>query len=394
MKQIIMQESFVARSVWMITRDFYPGFGGAERQIQVMSRGLMAGGWPVQVITRRHGFDHLRGLPRCDTVDGIPIYRLYSRGRSPIGAFLYILSGLWHLIWHGRQGIFHAHDVGSPGWLAVAARYLLQGRCVIKLRTDRRIYEEQRRSWFAHWRFSMLLCLTDLIVVVNRDVKDMLLSWGISAKKVLLIPNSVDIGSFYPSPTADKSAVRAKLDMAPEKTTVLDVGRLERVKGVDVLLRAWALLPVAARLRSQLVLVGDGSERDLLNGIIDSLEINESVTLVGERSSVLEYYWSADIFILPSRAEGLSNALIEAMACELPVIVSNVGGSLDVVRDGENGAIFESEDQDGLAQKIESLIAAPDEVARIGPLARQTVAKIADADGIVTKFSNVYADWC
>ena len=378
-------------SIWMIIPTFYPVIGGAQSQVYRVSKALMANGWPVQVLTRRHGYAGLHeGLTAVDQVDSIPVIRLYSRGPAKIGSLLYVLGGLWHLLRHGRRGIYHAHALGASGWLAVAARYLLGGRCIIKLRTGRSGYEKHCSSGLARWQFSTLLRLADCIVVVNREVERFVLALGIPATRVVRIPNAVETSQFYPASGAEEMATRRRLDLPAGKTIVLYVGRLEPVKGLDILLRAWALLPEHVRVNALLLIVGGGPEHEKLLGLADSLGVHESVLLTGSKQDVRDYYWAADIFVLPSRAEGLSNAMIEAMACGLPVVASNVGGAPDMVEEGKNGTLFEAESHNELAQKLASMFAMQNRWIEMGALARQSVELYADLLPTVGRLSEVY----
>ena len=380
------------RTVWMIIPSFAPAIGGAEVQVQRLSKELIARGWSVHVLTRQHSSVLPPGLPASDVVDGIPVTRLYSRGWGKIASLLYVLGGLWHLLRRGRRGIYHAHDIGAAGWLAVIARYLLSGCCIVKVRGGRRLYEKRFSTGVARWRFSTLLRLVDRIVVVNSGVEKYLDSLGISTTRIVRIPNAVDTRWFHPVPIEQKLAARKRLGLDTNKTVVLYVGRLAPLKGVDVLLNAWTLMPVDVQGNTVLVLVGDGQERDSLLEKISSLGVSESVLMTGMRQNVREYYWAANIFVLPSRTEGLSNALVEAMACGLPVVASNVGGALDLVEEGQNGFLFEAETHDQLAQKLASMIAMQDQWVEMGALARQSVIAYADLSIAVNRLDKLYSE--
>ena len=104
-------------------------------------------------------------------------------------------------------------------------------------------------------------------------------------------------------------ATREGLGLPADKIITLFVGRLVPVKGLDILLRAWALMPPIVRVGALLVLVGDGEEREPVLGMIHSSGLESSVILAGEQRAVRDYYWAADIFALPSRSEGHSLAL-------------------------------------------------------------------------------------
>ena len=378
------------RPIWILIPDFYPGIGGEERQAQGVSKDLIGRGQSVRVITRRHGFRHSQGLSGNDSVEGIPVVRVFSRGIGKFASMVYVLGALWHLALHGRGSIYAALDVGAPGWVAVIARYLLRGRSVVKLRSGRLVYE--KRSWLARWQFCKLLHFADRVIVVNRDLERFLKELGIPDSKVAWIPNGVDCTLFRPVALKEKIAARRLFGLAIDKTIVLFVGRLEPVKGTDVLLRAWARLSDRLRADSLLLLIGDGAERHALLSISVSLDIHQSVILTGAQQSVHQYYAAADIFVLPSRSEGMPLALLEAMACGLPVVASNVGGMPDFVVDGGNGALFESENPQHLAQKLAFFMGAPNRWTDIGAKGRQTVKARAEMGGVVDSLQELYAE--
>ena len=124
--------------------------------------------------------------------------------------------------------------------------------------------------------------------------------------------------------------------------------------------------------------------------MIPALNLGESVVLAGARRDVRDYYWAADVFVLASRTEGLSHALLEAMSCGLPAVVSNAGGSPDVVQDGANGLLFESENHGQLAQRLASMMDMRERWAEMGAHARQTVVDYADLDVCVRLMSRLY----
>ena len=378
------------RSVWMIIADFYPGVGGAERQAQRVSKFLIDQGVSVQVLARRHGFEHLRGVAARDRVDGIPVWRVYSRGGRKLGSLLFALNGLRCLVRRGRGGIYHAHDVGAPAWLALVAKYMLGGKAVIKLRTGRDRYAKRYRSKLGRWQFRTLLHRADRLVVVNREVVQYVREAGVPPERVVYVPNAVDTAVFHPVSEAEKTAARRRLGFSEAGFVVLFVGRLEPVKGGGVLLEAWAQLPEAVRSEARLVFVGDGSARSDWQGMIGTLGLQETVMLEGARDTVQDYYAAADLFVLPSRSEGLSNALVEAMACGLPVIASNVGGALDLVEAGTNGVLFEKEDAADLAKRLIWMFERQKAWRQMGDQARQTIVYAAELETVAGRLYALY----
>ena len=385
-----MREAPEKRPVWMLIATFHPIVGGAQTQVHRLSKGLIGRGRSVRILTRRHGVRGLEELPTRDLVNGIPVIRVYSHGRSILGSLLYVLNGLWHLLRYGRGDIYHAHDIGAPAWVAVLARHLLGGRCVIKLRSGRLAYQQRLSSKIATLQFRALLRLADRIVVVNRELEDFVTELGIPRPRVIHIPNSVDTDAFLPACPEDKVTYRQRLGLPTEKTILLYVGRLEPKKGIDTLLQAWATLPEFVRSEALLVLVGDGSDRENLHRMIHSQGLHQSVLLAGLCESVRDYYWASDIFVLPSKTEGMSNALIEAMACGLPVIASDVGGSSELIEDGKNGMTFEPGRSEQLRDRMALILTMRHSWPDLGSLARQTVITSADLTTVVDRVQEVY----
>ncbi len=376
--------------IWMIIPTFYPVIGGAQSQVQRAAKALVADGWLVRVLARRHSYAHPKGLPARAEVDGTPVIRVYSRGGSKADSLFYVLAGLWHLLRHGRRGIYHAHDISAAGWLAVLARYLLHGRCLIKLRTGCRGYEPYLSSRLTRWQFLTQIRLADRVVVVNRELEDMLQRLGAPMSRVVRIPNAIDTCQFYPPSMEAKAATRERLALPKDKTIFLYVGRMAPLKGVDILLNAWALLPQHVRHHAVLVLVGDGPEQERLCRQVASLGISASVLNAGMQANVRDYYWSADIFVLASETEGLSNTLLEAMACALPVVVSNVGGAPDVVEEGTSGLLFDSENAVQCAEKMTAMWGLQQRWAEMGSCGRQLVLGYANLPSVADQFQKLY----
>ena len=374
----------------MIIPTFYPVIGGTQSQVLSYSKRLQANGQTVRVMTRQHSYAHPDGLPARDNVEGVPVRRLGSRGRGKLGSFLYLLRGWWYLFRHGRRGIYHANATGTEGWLAIAARYMLGGRSLVKMRTGRHGYVQHYRSRIARLQLLALLRLADRVHVVNSEVERMVRDLGIPSSRIVRIPNAVDTRFFRPATPQEKSSARKRIGVPGQNTVILWVGRLDRVKGLDVMLSSWALLPKHTRAGAKLILVGEGPERDMLMAMVSELALSKSVSFVSFQRDVRDYYWAADIFVLPSRTEGLSGALVEAMACGLPAIASNIGGALDLVSEDQNGMLFERENHAHLAQRLERMLAKPDQWLEMGVEARKAVTAYADLDLNVDRLQHLY----
>jgi len=367
--------------------------GGEEIQAQWLAKSLNERGIPVHVLARRHSESVPKdGLPPNDCIQGVDVTRVYSRGGGKLGSLVFVACALWHLVIHGRKGIYSAHDVGATGWLAVIARFLLRGRSVVKLRSGVPGYVHRYSTMLGRWQFSILLRSADRVVQVNKELERFTRELGLSPQRVAFVPNAVDTKVFSPSTIFGKTEARRRLALPLDKTVVLYVGRLEPVKGVDILLSAWSLMSTAVRSNSVLVVVGDGLEREHLMAMADFLGIRQDVIFAGAQQMVREYYKTADIFVLPSRSEGMSVALAEAMSCGLPVVASAVGGAKDILQDGQNGVIFAPEDNEELARKLSCIIENRDRWDELGLAARETAISHNDLEVLAHRMCDLYAE--
>ena len=158
---------------------------------------------------------------------------------------------------------------------------------------------------------------------------------------------------------------------------VLAVARLVPQKGLDVLLQAFAALPMTCRGGWRLILVGDGPELQALEQQAQQLEIAASVSFAGFRSDPLTFMQKAAIFALPSRFEGMPNALLEAMAAGLPSVVSDASpGPLEMVHDGIHGCVVPCEDWRAFSEALERLMLDEGLRERLGAAARQKLRSL------------------
>jgi glycosyltransferase involved in cell wall biosynthesis len=215
-----------------------------------------------------------------------------------------------------------------------------------------------------------------------------LASWGIRRERIIYIPGSVDTEKFRPAPERCPDPGRTE-------RTVICVARLAYSKGVDVLLEAWGYMMGMSSewripLKPKLRLVGDGELRPQLERIVAQLNIQDNVEFLGLRSDVVDLLQQSWGFVLPSRSEGMPNALLEAMACGLPCIATRVSGSEDVIADGFNGILVESEQPVQMAHALRCLIEDTELVQRLGQEGRATVVREYQLIHIVQRCLDLY----
>jgi glycosyltransferase involved in cell wall biosynthesis len=206
-----------------------------------------------------------------------------------------------------------------------------------------------------------------------------------------LLQNGVDTDRFRLEPAGP--ATRAAMGLDPTRPVVGTVGRLESRKGHEqFLVAARELLTLANGIRPQLLIVGDGPLRDDLTRQARELGIGDSVHFTGGVADVRPPLAAMDVFVLPSRAEGMSNALLEAMAAARPVVATAVGGNGEVVAGDRTGVLVPLDDTHAMADRIWGLLTDPALASRLGEAAQDFVTTQFGARAMVGQLERLYAD--
>ena len=203
-----------------------------------------------------------------------------------------------------------------------------------------------------------------------------------------VLRNGVDVDHFDPSHETASCKLRWGFD--PSRPVVGSIGRLEERKGHALLLEARAVLSGGPRA-PQILLVGDGPCREALSRQASALGLGADVRLVGEVSDVREALGAMDVFVLPSHEEGMSNALLEAMAAARPIVVTDVGGNREVVGDG-CATIVPSRDPQAMATAIGDLLRDPVGAGHLGNAARAHVDARFGARRLIQGLQSLYAE--
>jgi glycosyltransferase involved in cell wall biosynthesis len=365
-----------------LSASFVPTLGGTERQCQLLSEWLVRAGVPVAILTRRGQ----KGVeaPRFP----FPVHRL------AVGGLGYALLGACWLAIYGRQfDVLHAHQALSPALAAVLAKRLRpRYRVLVKVAcsgdwSDFRLAQD--RPLFR--RRMTLLHDVDRFVVLNRESVAELQALGLGQVPVCLVPNGVDARRFTPAEPTARATLRARLGFAPDETVALFVGRLERRKGLDILLAAWADL-LRRRGAPRLLIAGPGEAGPWAREAL-ARGVEGAVTFLGGRADVVELYRAADLLVFPSRAEGCPNVVLEAMASGLPVVATDVAGNREVVgKEGKAGWLVPAQDPAALAEAVATLTASPTLRLEVATAARERILEQFDIDRVGAQYLSLYQE--
>jgi sugar transferase (PEP-CTERM/EpsH1 system associated) len=229
-------------------------------------------------------------------------------------------------------------------------------------------------------------------VALSRQIAEYL-ERGVGVKRadIAQLYNGVDTARF--SPAAAREPIAGCPFGAAEDWIIGWVGRMDPVKDplnlARAFLRARELSPLAAK-RMRLVLVGQGAERAKLAPLLDTPRAREHVWFAGERSDVADFMRGLDCFALPSRAEGVSNTILEAMASRLPIVATRVGGNAELVESGMTGTLVPPADPDALAHALVAYFTERSTARRHAKAARQVAEKRFSLASMVDDYSNLY----
>lgn len=235
-----------------------------------------------------------------------------------------------------------------------------------------------------------LLQRVDVFVTLTQAIEAELAEFGLGAIPRHRIPNGVDLTLFAPADGDERQALRARLGLPKDRVLCAFVGRLTPQKAPDLLLEAWAM---GRWSQAHLVLVGDGPLRSRLEARVPSGPHTGIVTFAGATADVASYLKAADLLVLPSRAEGMSNVILEAMACGLPVVATDVPSNREVLgTDGKAGLLVPPGNPAQLAETISALVASPALRREMGAAARAVVQEQFDLQQVVQRYLALYAE--
>jgi len=365
----VIKQAKRVRIVYLITE---LNLGGAERALARAVAGLSRDRYnPLVVCLFDPGIvaDQIRA-------SGVQVIDLRAKGKWDLS----VAWRLYRLLRRERPTILHTwmFHANVPGRLLGR----LAGVPII-ISSERTMGQESR------WRYRLnriTAPLTDRVVCVSQQVADFVVQEvGIPQCKVVVIPNGIDLRNFKYLPA--KRQARAALGLPYELALIGTVARLNPVKRLDVLLQALASVNGVCA-----VIIGDGPERARLEALRKQLGLVERVRFVGQQSNVPEWLAAMDLFVLPSDWEGMSNALLEAMAVGLPVVATAVGGTPEVVVDGVTGLLVPPRDPEALAEAIIALLQDRERAEAMGRTGQERVERYFTVERMVQKTEALYEE--
>jgi glycosyltransferase involved in cell wall biosynthesis len=354
--------------------------GGTQRHLQQLLARLDSARFAVRVYTLRPGGEVEAELRAA----GVPVTSLDLGPRLAAPRAVVAMMRAARALRAAGVDILHGYQwrpalVGTIVGRLAGVPLLLAGKRSLTGDDAR-----ARRAWRAIGRG------VDTIVTNAAALRREAVGHGVVARWEV-IPSGVDVERFGSMAAAETAKRQFGLD--PVRPVIGTVGRLEERKRHDHLLLAARLMMGRAGGRAvQVLVVGDGPLRARLERQAAELGIAGGVRFVGGLADVRPALAAMDVFVLPSSAEGVSNALLEAMAAGRPIVATAVGGTSEVLADGCTGVLVPSGDVTALAAEMLALVGDPARQAVLGAAARRAVAERFTADAMIGRLADLYAE--
>jgi glycosyltransferase involved in cell wall biosynthesis len=286
-----------------------------------------------------------------------------------------------------RPDVIHAH-LPHAAWLARWSRLAAPVRALPSPVWLDTLHSSSTGSLGRRLGYRFSRWLPDRVTAVSQAVADAHLSFGmVSRSKLSVLPNGVDVEAWRPDP-AVRVTIRRELGLTDEFLW-LAAGRLEPVKDYPTLLRAITGLPESAWL----LIAGSGPLESELLQLSARLGLERRVRFLGFVPDLRRTMQAADAVVLSSLWEGLPMGLLEAGACALPTVATDVPGSRDVVADGQTGQLTPSGDTAALTAAMSAMMQAPSEERRtIGMRARQRVIERFSIETVLDRWEQLYGE--
>ena len=380
---------------------FFPVMGGAEQQACRLAGELLRKGHEVIIVTGRWQ----REWPPNEKLRGVPVHRistLWPWLDRAKGFFFRHVAFEFGLAWYlarnrNKYDVIHVHQALHAAFVSSLIARFIRRPVLVKVgcggvNSDIRIMRENIVNPLSNW-FWKFIRHSDRFIAISREIEQELLDDGIEPGRIVRLPNGINPEG-YSLKEYDRYSTPLKL---------ISVGRLDPQKAYDVLVEALARLE---NLDFELRVYGEGGDKENLHGLIRSKGLDGRIFLDGVVDDLPRRLPEGDIFILVSRAEGLSNALMEAMLCGLPCIVSAVGGNTDLIAPEyvevkveagkylvtSNGILVNNDDPEATAGAI-GLLAGDRELAeKLGRNASDWMRRNNSLESVAGSYIDLYLD--
>lgn len=358
----------------------FPGLGGAEAQAVKLAQALSARGVNVEYLAPRV----IKGAHNSDEYDGIPIRFIEYPHVKFLGSLFMMANFAAFLIKNrGNYDCMHVHVTrlltatagivrpwsGIPILTKISGFFEFEGG----------VLDQRKRFHPVNALMRLAMRNVDYVQTISNETRQKLMDAGFREDQIALIPNGIDISK--PASPMPRN----------EQFTVGYCGRLREVKGVHVLLEGYAKCKRSRPdIEMRIKLAGDGNQEQELKTLATNLGIIDDVEFLGLVDDTASFYRTLDLYVQPSFAEGLPNAVIEAMHTGRAVLASDIGGNHDLIEESVSGHLFAAGDSDRLGELLIKCHDDPDDSIRMGKNGRAVIEEQYGMDNVIEQLVGVY----
>lgn len=282
--------------------------------------------------------------------------------------------------------LIHTHNTGAYIYGGIAAK--IAGVNALVHTEHGRCFPDKKRLM---WTEKILSAFTHSIIAVSEDLKEKLVEFEkIDPRKISVIPNGIDVDLFKPTERQSVEQKKEELGLDKDIFIVGTVGRLDPIKDHRNLIEAFKIaekyMPAA-----KLLIAGDGPLMDSLKLKVESLKLQEKVKFLGERNDIVELLNVFDLFVLPSKSEGVSLTLLEAMAARKPIIATDVAGNKEILEHGKDGYLVPACSTEKLSEAILYLAKNPAMAFKLRNAAYVKVRQKYSLENMISRYQDIYA---
>lgn len=381
-----------SKRILILSTSYKPLVGGSEIAIEEVTSRLPD--YEFDLITARPD----KKLPAFEKIGGVNVFRvgnslglfhfLLPKNFLPLAIFFkakkLLSANEYHLI-HA----FQASQAAAAAWLLKFFYPKLP--LVLTMQEGKDL---KKQNFLTNLFRNLIIRKADRITAISQYLKNYILE--IRKKiSVTVIPNGVDVDKFSQEFSYGQLSELADcLGIRPGEKVIVSASRLTFKNGIDSLIKAVGFLHQQnSALEWKLLLVGDGGLKKEMQNLSAGLGIEKKIIFAGtvSHSDLPQYLKIADVFVRPSRTEGLGNSFLEAMVAEVPVIGSSAGGIKDFLTDGETGLVCDPENPEDIARKIERILADESLRKEVVRNAKQLVVEKYDWDKIALEYKKIYS---
>lgn len=359
------------------------GIGGLENGLVNLINRLPAERYRHAIICLTDSTEFSKRIQRAD----VAVYEIHKKPGHDAESFVRVYQLLKQL----KPAIVHTRNLAAIEYQLCA--FLVGVPYRIQSEHGWDVFDPDGNNAKYRWLRFVLGLLVHRFIPLSRQLQDYLENRvGIPAAKITRIRNGVDTNTFYPRQGERQIPENCPLEL-DGRLVIGTVGRMHGVKDQLTLVKAFIMAcqkSPAFLENARLVIVGDGPLHELALNLLAKHELTDKAWLPGERHDIAQIMRSFDIFVLPSKAEGISNTILEAMATGLPVIATRVGGNPELVIHDETGLLVEKEAVSSMAAALQLLVSDNNKRQQLANNALQRAQQEFSLDAMVARYQAVY----